>query len=97
MSEKRKWYLVSYDVRDEKRLRRVAKHLEGYGVRVQFSIFRCRLNDRAVDRLKWELTKLMDLEDDLMIIGLCDRCTARITRRKNDERWAETVSTFEIV
>ena len=40
------WYLVAYDVRDPKRLREVAHHLEGYGERLQFSVFRCRLTER---------------------------------------------------
>ena len=28
------WHLISYDVRDPKRLRKVAKMLEGYGTRI---------------------------------------------------------------
>ena len=41
-----KWWLVSYDVRDSNRLRKVAKKLEGYGERLQYSVFRCRLEAR---------------------------------------------------
>src|SRR5262249_25938031 len=37
------WWLVCYDVRDPDRLRKTAKHLEGYGERVQYSVFRCWL------------------------------------------------------
>ena len=97
MSDNKTWYLVSYDIRDPKRLLKVAKHLEGYGSRVQYSIFRCRLNKRAIERLKWELTKIMDPDDDLLVIGLCTKCADRVRRRNTEEQWAETVSTFEII
>lgn len=97
VAENRQWYLISYDVRDEKRLRKVAKHLEGYGARIQYSIFRCRLNLRGLERLGWELTKIMEKEDDLLIIGLCGKCADHIRRRNKEERWAAEVSTFEIV
>ena len=40
------WWLVCYDVRDPKRLRKAAKHMEGYGERMQYSVFRCWLNPR---------------------------------------------------
>jgi len=97
MAEQKQWYLVSYDVRDDKRLRLVAKQLKGYGSRVQLSVFRCRLNLRGLERLKWELTKIMDSEDNLLIIGLCAKCADRIRRRDADERWSEEVKTYEIV
>lgn len=97
MSEKRQWYLVSYDVSDEKRLRLVAKHLKGYGARIQLSVFRCRLKAKGIERLKWELTKIMAPEDDLLIIGLCEKCSDRISRRNFDERWREDITTYEIV
>ncbi len=53
-----KWWLVCYDVRDEKRLRQCAKHMEGYGHRIQYSMFRCWMTAREVERLRWELTKM---------------------------------------
>lgn len=67
------WYLVSYDVRDPKRLRKVAKRLEGYGSRVQLSVFRVRLTRDTLEKLRLELTQLMAIEDDLLVIPLCER------------------------
>jgi len=52
-----KWYLVCYDVRNDKRLRKVAKHLEGYGTRMQYSIFRCYLSQKQMQKLRWEMTQ----------------------------------------
>ncbi len=85
----RKWYLVSYDVRDEKRLRKTAKLLEGYGQRVQFSVFRCLLSDRQVERLRWELAQRMEPSDSLLIIGLCSACVNSIRKKNLPQDWPE--------
>lgn len=97
VAEQKMWYLIAYDVRDEKRLLRTAKLLKGYGSRIQLSVFRCRLSKRQIERLKWDLTKIMDEDDDLLIIGLCHRCSNRIHRRNVDETWTDEVKTYEIV
>ena len=81
------WYLIAYDVRDEERLRRVAGKLEGYGTRIQYSVFRCRLTERTLERLRWELAQILDASDDLMVIGLCDHCVSRIRSRKDSDVW----------
>jgi CRISPR-associated protein Cas2 len=62
MGEDRAWYLVCYDIRDPKRWRRVFKLLKGYGYRLQYSIFRCRLTKRQSEQLRWELATLLDRE-----------------------------------
>jgi|ERR1700722_4703898 len=77
MASDSKWYLICYDVRNAKRLRRVAKHLEGYGTRLQYSIFRCYLSYEQTQKLRWELTQdFVAKEDDVMFIPLCSRCVA---------------------
>lgn len=68
-----KWWLVCYDVRDAKRLRKCAKHMEGYGLRIQYSIFRCWMTPTEVARLRWELNEKLDPEDDVLLISLCQR------------------------
>lgn len=65
-----KWWLVCYDVHDPKRLRKCARHMEGYGARVQYSVFRCWLTKEQTERLRWELTELLDTEDEVMLIPL---------------------------
>jgi len=97
MAEHKLWYLIAYDVRDPKRLRCVAGHLKGYGVRLQYSLFRCRLTKRQVERLRWELMQITTDDDDILIIGLCERCAAKIRQRKEDLEWTKEVTGFEIV
>lgn len=93
------WHLVTYDVRDPKRLRRVAALLEGYGERVQYSVFRCRLDDLTLERLHWELGDLMETEDDLLVIPLCPGCASKVPRHSTGDQssWAEPPPTFEIL
>ena len=55
MAEERLWYLICYDIRDPKRWRQCFKLLKGYGMAMQYSIFRCRLTRRQLERMRWEL------------------------------------------
>ncbi len=87
MSEDRRWYLVSYDVRDPLRLRKTHKLLKGYGVSLQFSVFRCRLNPRQLERLRWELEKVLAPEDGLLIAGMCATCIDRVVVRSPRVDW----------
>ena len=72
------WWLVCYDVRDPERLRKAAKHLEGYGERMQYSVFRCWLTRVEMERLRWELTEILAPEDDVLLMPLCATCVAGI-------------------
>ncbi len=98
MAEKH-WHLVSYDVRDPKRLRRVAKKLEAYGTRIQLSVFRCRLDREALEKLHWELNQLMAEEDDLLVIPLCDSCAGKVPDHSTGDQssWASPPPSFRIV
>lgn len=93
----RKWHLVTYDVRDDTRLRRVARLLEGYGERLQDSVFRCRLGGVELERLRWELTRLMAEEDALLIIPICDRCAGGVGGIHAREGWETEAPSFRVV
>jgi len=57
--------LVSYDIADNRRLVKVAKLLEKYGIRVQYSIFLIVECDAAFQKnLQEELLELIDPETD---------------------------------
>jgi CRISPR-associated protein Cas2 len=67
----RRCYLVCYDIRNPKRLRRVHKVLKGYGEAWQFSVFFCVLKDIDRVRLQADLEQQMNLkEDQAMILDL---------------------------
>jgi len=61
--------LVTYDVNTEdavgkRRLRRVAKHCQNYGQRVQNSVFECLIDPTQLVQLKNDLKAIIDLEKD---------------------------------
>ena len=68
-------WLICYDIRNAKRLRRVAKTMERYGVRVQKSVFECWLEDQRLAELREAVGKIMDdKEDGLRLYYLCEVC-----------------------
>ncbi len=60
-------YLVSYDICHPKRLRKVARALEGFGARLQYSVFECPLDDIRMAKLKAELSELMNHDEDQVL------------------------------
>jgi len=69
-------YLVCYDICEPKRLTQVAKTLEKFGIRVQYSFFQVDAPSEAVARMKNEVLKIIDKnEDRFFIYPLCGRCT----------------------
>ena len=43
-------YTVAYDITDDKRRNRVAKILKDFGTRIQYSVFECNTDRRALLR-----------------------------------------------
>ncbi|RJO66006.1 MAG: CRISPR-associated endonuclease Cas2 [Myxococcales bacterium] len=64
----RKLYLVTYDITDAKRLRRVFKKLRGFGDHLQYSVFLCELGDRERVKLAMALDKEIHKRDDQVLI-----------------------------
>jgi len=60
-------YLISYDICDPKRLRRVAKLLEGYGIRLQYSVFECVLDELRLRELQAELHPILHHDEDQVL------------------------------
>jgi len=67
----RRRYLVAYDIRDDRRLHRVATCLEGYGARIQYSVFICDLSDQEKIALRRDVEKIIkSAEDSVMLVDL---------------------------
>jgi CRISPR-associated protein Cas2 len=67
----RRRYIITYDISDPKRLRGVARTLEGYGVRLQFSVFECLLDSMRLSKAKTALAEIIDSsEDQVLFISL---------------------------
>lgn len=64
----RRFYLVSYDIADDKRRERLAKRLLDYGDRIQYSVFCCELNARERVRLLADLRESINSNEDQVLV-----------------------------
>lgn len=65
-------HMVCYDVPDNRRRRRAAIVLEGFGERVQKSVFECELDDAGLTSLTQALARVLDsAEDRWRIVPMC--------------------------
>lgn len=87
MSEARRWYLVMYDIRDERRWRDAYRILRGWGERLQYSVFRVNVSDREREKLRWELSQVLDAVDSLLVVGFCEGCVERIKTMNPRAQW----------
>ena len=67
MASTRRRYLVSYDIANAKRLRRVAKTLESYGTRLQYSVFECPLDDLRLTQARAALAEIINTDHDQVL------------------------------
>ena len=69
-------YIVTYDIREPKRWRRIFKLMHGYGEWLQLSVFQCRLSRRRHAELIAMLDEMIHHTDDhvvLLDLGLADQ------------------------
>ena len=58
----------TYDIREEKRLRKVFIKMRGYGEAVQYSVFLCRLSPLEKTLMISDLLKIINHNEDSIII-----------------------------
>lgn len=74
-------YIVTYDISDQKRWRKVFKLMHGYGEWLQLSVFQCRLSRRRHAELLATLDEMILREHDhvlMLDIGLADKVDPRV-------------------
>jgi CRISPR-associated protein Cas2 len=80
--------VVCYDIPSNRQRLKVMKTLEGFGTRVQYSVFECNLKPKEIDDLRRKLKKLIVEEDSLRIYFLGAEDVKRI-ERMGDTRTVE--------
>jgi CRISPR-associated protein Cas2 len=64
-------FIVTYDISDPKRWRRVFKAMQGFGDWLQLSVFQCRLSRRRRQELETRLRGLVKAgEDHILLIDV---------------------------
>ncbi|HJQ32777.1 MAG TPA: CRISPR-associated endonuclease Cas2 [Pyrinomonadaceae bacterium] len=69
-------HVVVYDIEDDRVRARVASVLEGYGSRVQESVFECRLRDGELDELVSRLREELKRPESgqIRVYRVCGSC-----------------------
>ncbi len=74
-------YVVTYDIGDDKRWRKVFKLMHGYGHWLQLSVFQCRLTARRRAEMARRLEELINNNADHVLIldlGPADKVDPRV-------------------
>lgn len=71
--------LIGYDIASPKRLQKVAKTCEDFGLRVQYSFFECHLETAGFDLLWNRLLDLIDPDQDRIVAYRIDTASAKRT------------------
>ncbi|OCC14958.1 CRISPR-associated protein Cas2 [Dissulfuribacter thermophilus] len=74
------FFVVCFDVSDDKKRYRVVKKLKGHCIRVQKSVFECpELTEKQFLKLKAELEKVIDeATDTVRYYRLCKGCISEV-------------------
>lgn len=59
--------IIAYDVTDPKRLKKIADCCKDFGLRVQYSVFECRLEADRLAELWERLVSIADPEEDRLV------------------------------
>ena len=73
------FYVISYDIPNDRRRNQLAKLLKGFGTRVQYSVFEAHLNRTQYEELKLAVAGVIDVsEDSVRYYALCSACVGRV-------------------
>lgn len=82
MYEEERLYIVTYDISEPKRWRKVFKLMNGYGEWLQLSVFQCRLSRKRKVELQAALAEVINHNADhvlLLDLGHADKVEMRVT------------------
>ncbi len=69
--------VVSYDVADDGRRRRVLKLMKNYGAHVQYSVFDCDIKEQTYKAMRARLAKLIKKQEDSVRFYFLDEDAVR--------------------
>jgi len=73
------FYVVAYDMRDDKRRTKLLKFLKGYGVHTQFSLFECELDANEFEKMIFGIGKIIKAKDDAVkVYRICRDCLTNV-------------------
>jgi CRISPR-associated protein Cas2 len=91
-------YVVSYDMSVDKRRTKLAKLLEGFGQRVQYSVFECDLTTAQFAVLWRKVQRIIkpDEGDSVRVYRLCGTCVQQVQVVGNGPAIEQTVDVLVV-
>lgn len=89
---RRMFWVIAYDIADDKRRGKVVKVLEKYGERVNLSVFECMFTSVQLEKVKKTIAQqIHPVEDSVIYYPLCVECFSKIIRQNKSPGRPETV------
>lgn len=94
----KKHWLIIYDIRDTKRLNKVAKVMESYGIRVQYSVFEMDASIRILEEVRKAVKGIINEEEDFLVyFDLCQEDWQKRMKHGKGARLGIKESNFEVL
>jgi CRISPR-associated protein Cas2 len=71
--------VIAYDIVDDKRRSGLAKELENWGQRAQYSVFECDLEEPQAEELLTLLPQYCKEGDSIRVYRICQTCIEKCT------------------
>ncbi len=86
------FYVIAYDISDDKRRTKIHDTLEGFGRWTQYSLFECWLTKKQMLMLQTRLARYLNQsEDSVRFYALCASCVSKVETVGGDKPKDELV------
>lgn len=73
------YYIITYDIEEDRDRNKIMKILKDYGNRLQYSVYQCNLDEKNLMALVKKLQKrLRSQNDSIIVFKLCNKCYSEI-------------------
>lgn len=72
-NNKKTFYLIIYDIVDDKKRKKISDIINGYGIRVQYSSYEVWLTEKQLQNLLEQIKRIHDETDSIRIYKLSQR------------------------
>jgi CRISPR-associated protein Cas2 len=85
------FYVIAYDIPDDKRRTKMHKVLSGFGTWTQFSLFECFLSRKEMVLLRSKLAEHLREEESVRFYPLCAQCLGKVKTGGGSQPHEESV------
>ena len=81
MVSRKKFVVVAYDITNDRVRNKMAKHLEKYGTRINFSVFECMMTPKQLQKTQQYTAEKIDTQTDSVVFYvICLNCFVQMSK-----------------